>query len=61
METEKILMGQRQLQRWDIMKMVEVRPGKDGGKREGVSATRLDEPFEAYWVRPPPCSPWRAK
>ena len=35
METEKILMGQRQLQRWHLMKMVEGREDHpEGGRRE---------------------------
>jgi hypothetical protein len=41
METEKILMGQKQLQRWHLMKMVEVGKItlKEASERIGVSYT----------------------
>jgi hypothetical protein len=45
MEQEKILMGQKQLQRWHLMKMVEVGKItlKEAGERIGVSYRQCEK------------------
>ena len=60
MEQEKILMGQKQLQRWHLMKMVEV--GKITLKEAGDSYLRFFR-LLCEWYPPlnPPSSPLKLR